>query len=515
MYTGCVVLPDNWKVPYQLGAKAGDGDYATEMQNIATSSDGGRTWQKYDGNPWLDTQVGGWNTTGFRDPVFFPNTRLDSILGHGEGDKWYMVLGSGIRGVGPRIPLLTANSNDLTNWTFQGALWEAPINYTWGGDRTKTGNWGANWELAGLYDEVAKVEHGGDGVESKWIVSFGAEGYPDEWHPAQRWTLFVLGDMTRRANGSAELNVQASGPLDWGNLYAVNGFLDEKNSRRVLWGWSDEDMSYDGGLPQQGFAGSFGLPRELYVLKDHNITAPSDGDVNRGRPQIWESTGTNSYTITTVGQRPLPEVVAAIRSKQSSNPIQSSREVDSDFDLGVNSSRFHLQTTFSSLPDASDSDNYAGIRLRSSPNAEEFTEVRYYPANSSVVLDRKNSTLLPLVTRDTIVGNYEPFTYTNGTTENLTFNIFVDGSLLEIYINERFALTSRIYPSRADALGASIVVEGDATVEWAEHWEMELNVWPERPLNASSPISSDPYYETTVTFENPYLPIGYQIYPGN
>lgn len=41
-----------------------------------------------------------------------------------------------------------------------------------------------------------------------------------------------------------------------------------------------------------------------------------------------------------------------------------------------------------------------------------------------------------------------------------------------------------------------------------------LNVWPNRPLNASSPLVFDPYYETHLTFPNPYVDEGYPIYDG-
>lgn len=133
MYTGNVIVPDNWKVPYVLGPATGT-PHATEQQAIATSSDGGETWQKWEGNPWLNGQPGDWNVTGLRDPVFAPNEELDRVLGKSE-PHFYLVMGSGLRGVGPRIPLWSAKATDLTSWEFEGALWESPIDYVWGGDR--------------------------------------------------------------------------------------------------------------------------------------------------------------------------------------------------------------------------------------------------------------------------------------------------------------------------------------------------------------------------------------------
>ncbi|KAF2159734.1 glycoside hydrolase family 32 protein [Zasmidium cellare ATCC 36951] len=509
MYSGDVLLPDNWQRPYELGPP-----YATETQNIATSSDGGQTWQKWEGNPRLNGQPGGWNVTGLRDPVFAPNAKLDKILGH-NSSKWYLVMGSGIRDVGPRIPLFSADSHDLTNWTFEGALWEPAINTSFGGDRTKTGNYGANFELAGFYDEVEKVENGGDGETTHWIVSFGAEGYADEWHPLAHWSLFVLGDVHPRGNGSAEFETKASGVLDWGNSYAMNAFHDTKHDRRVLWGWSDEDLNNTAAVVQQGYQGSLGLPRELYIKKFHGVHAPIK-NVVKG-PEIWQNSSQNgTYSVVTVAQRPLPEVVNAIEGEKHCL-VSRSEIVTRRQDLPqVNSSHFHLQTTIGKAP-STGKDDFLGVQLRASPNQGEYTEVRYYAFNSSVVLDRTHSTLLaashPDIGTATFVGHFEPFTYANGT-ENIVMDFFVDGSLLEIFINDRFAMTSRIYPSRADALGAALVVKGEAQIENVSLWEMEANVWPERPLNASSPMMFDPYYETHITFENPYLPTGYELYVG-
>lgn len=488
--------------------------YATETQNIATSSDGGKTWQKWEGNPWLNGQPGGWNVTGLRDPVFAPNPKLDKILGH-DSRKWYLVMGSGIRDVGPRIPLFSADSHDLTNWTFEGALWEPAINTSFGGDRTKAGNYGANFELAGFYDEVEKVENGGDGITTHWIVSFGAEGFADEWHPLAHWSLFVLGDVHRRENGSTEFETKASGVLDWGNLYALNAFHDTKNDRRVIWGWSDEDLNNTAAVVQQGFQGSLGLPRELFVKKFHDVLPPAGG-VQDG-PEIWEDSASNgTYTATAVAQQPLADVVSAIQGKEH-RLFDQPKMITSRQDFHqVNSSHFHLQTTISKTPNSS-ADSFIGLQIRASPNQEEFTEIRYYAFNSSIVLDRTHSTLLaashPAIGTATFVGHFETFSYLNGT-EPLVMDVFVDGSLLEIFINDRFAMTSRVYPSRADALGAAIVLKGEAVVERVKFWEMERNVWPERPLNTSSEMLFDEYYEIHIMFENPYLEKGYEVYAG-
>ncbi|KXT08193.1 hypothetical protein AC579_8694 [Pseudocercospora musae] len=76
MYSGDVLLPDNWKKPYEL-----ESHYATETQNVAILRP---TEVKWEGNPWLNGQPGGWNVTGLRDPVLAPNAKLGAILGHAD-----------------------------------------------------------------------------------------------------------------------------------------------------------------------------------------------------------------------------------------------------------------------------------------------------------------------------------------------------------------------------------------------------------------------------------------------
>jgi beta-fructofuranosidase len=42
-YTSVSKLPTSWSIPYQNG---------TESQSLAMSTDGGKTWEQYENNPW-------------------------------------------------------------------------------------------------------------------------------------------------------------------------------------------------------------------------------------------------------------------------------------------------------------------------------------------------------------------------------------------------------------------------------------------------------------------------------
>jgi beta-fructofuranosidase len=137
-------------------------------------------------------------------------------------------------------------------------------------------------------------------------------------------------------------------------------------------------------------------------------------------------------------------------------------------------------------------------------------------SNSTLSLDRSASSLAPKLTKSTFHGFFQPYTL-NGTTEILNFDIFVDGSLIEIFINDRFALTSRVYPTRAGARNIAITAgESEVCFDGLRVWtHMKDNIFPGRPANSSSPLHWDPWYETHVSFEGVEgMPVGTELYDG-
>lgn len=82
---------------------------------------------------------------------------MDSLLGQ-TSPHYYAVFGSGIKGVGPRVPLWSAPATDLTNWTFLGALWEPADNSSLG-NVLATGSNGFNFEVSGFFSLADEYDH--------------------------------------------------------------------------------------------------------------------------------------------------------------------------------------------------------------------------------------------------------------------------------------------------------------------------------------------------------------------
>lgn len=197
-YTSVSRLPTSYSLPYLNG---------TESQSLAYSTDGGVTWQEYENNPIISQPPTGWNITGWRDPFFLPIPELDTLLSYPE-PHYYAVFGSGIKGVGPRMPLYSAPASDLTDWTFLGALWEPAANSTLG-SLVETGSYGFNFEVSNFFE-----------LDGHYFVSMGAEGGEVSFHD-RRWSLWNEGTVSARPNGSVAFNPVAGGAADWGILYAV------------------------------------------------------------------------------------------------------------------------------------------------------------------------------------------------------------------------------------------------------------------------------------------------------
>ncbi|KAK5160813.1 hypothetical protein LTR04_004547 [Oleoguttula sp. CCFEE 6159] len=479
-YTSVSRLPTSWTLPYLTG---------TETQSLAYSEDGGKTWQEYAGNPVVAHPPEGWNITGWRDPFFEPWPAMDALLGQVE-PHYYAVFGSGIKGVGPRIPFYSAPASNLTNWTFLGALWEPAANTSLG-SVLSIGTYGFNFEVSGFFS--LEDSHG----DIHYYVNMGSEGGNVSFHESAHWALWNEGHVTRRANGSAQFTPVAGGAGDWGNLYALTSFNDTKNNRRVQWGWAPEDLVGDGGLfsaTQQGFQGAISLPRELFVHMTTGV-ANADGNLTEMGNSYVSQQSDGTFTASTLGVRPLSDVVEGLRNGTTQHNYHSGTFNASAMLRTNGSSHMEVMATVVSATGP------CGLTIAASPNVEEYTHIYYDPSSYTVVVDRTHSSLITQFNNASVIGYFYPYTmgYGNGTvTEPITMDVFLDGSLLEVFINERFALTTRIYPSRTDSTGVGLYLGSGASaeVQSVEMWSDLTNAWPGRPANSSSPLVLDTAAQT-------------------
>ena len=124
-----------------------------------------------------------------------------------------------------------------------------------------------------------------------------------------------------------------------------------------------------------------------------------------------------------------------------------------------------------------------------SPGKEEFTRISFFKQrgyrnweravggfwdqnaiDSLISIDTSRSSQLPDVLSR--APETAPFHLPPG--ENLKLRIFIDKSVIEVFVNGRQCVSVRVYPGRADSLGISLLAQGqEATLVSFDAWQMK------------------------------------------
>ncbi|KAB7665918.1 glycoside hydrolase family 32 protein [Bacillus sp. B1-b2] len=206
-----------------------------ESQSIAYSTDNGRTWKRYEGNPVIANP----GIKDFRDP---------KVFWHENTNKWVMV-------VSTDQSVAFYNSDNLIDWEFQSQF----------GDME--GSHVAVWECPDLFE----LPVDGDLNNRKWLlhVSVG-DNEVTNGSTAQ----YFIGefDGTQFINDNSPETILTT---DYGqDFYAAQSFSDipKKDGRRIWLGWM-ANWRYPYQSPTDPWKGSISIPRQLSLktVEDGNI----------------------------------------------------------------------------------------------------------------------------------------------------------------------------------------------------------------------------------------------------
>jgi len=213
-----------------------------------------------------------------------------------------------------------------------------------------------------------------------------------------RSTVAVVGD----ASGE-QFTVDHRTTLDHGDYYAPQA-LDDETGRPLLWGWLTEARSEDAQL-DAGWSGAMSLPRALSI---------EDGRLF---------------------QRPAEEI-DALRENEQRHSLDDGVTV-------LDREGRHLELT-AAVP----SDTGLELDVLRSPDGEEATTIRLDRGADEVVVDRSDASTAGVGADDPQRGPLP-----DGAT---TLRVFVDGSVVETYVDGRTCLSSRVYPSRPRSRGVAV-----------------------------------------------------------
>lgn len=161
-------------------------------------------------------------------------------------------------------------------------------------------------------------------------------------------------------------------------------------------------------------------------------------------PQVWELNDDNTILI-----KPHPNL-ENLRGTQSNFNNLAIKSDGMNYFGNYNGRHFELTATIHT----GDADQ-VGFILGKSPDYQEAYKVYYDFSKQHWVVDASGSSLSNLVRRDIRTGNYA---ITRGATINV--RVFVDGSVLEVFVDEKAHFTGRFFSTRADATGVDMFVKG-------------------------------------------------------
>ncbi|MEW6402017.1 MAG: glycoside hydrolase family 32 protein [Chloroflexota bacterium] len=204
-----------------------------QSQSLAYSTDRGRTWTKYSGNPVLSPPN---NIRNFRDPKVF----------------WYGDQGTGhwVMSVAAGSAILFLTSPNLIDWTSSGG-------FGFGYGETR-----GVWETPDLFELPVD-----GGPATRWVLTVGVQ---DGAPTGGSGTQYFIGTF----DGKTFISENPKDTVLWvdfgADYYAAQSWSDEPAGRRLMLGWQN-NWEYARVIPTSTWRGALSLPRQL------SLTQTADG----------------------------------------------------------------------------------------------------------------------------------------------------------------------------------------------------------------------------------------------
>lgn len=339
-----------------------------------------------------------------------------------EDDGWYLLMGTRIVGFGGAI--LLYRSHDLVNWEYLHPLMK-------GDARQLEPFWtGTIWECPNFFKLDGK---------HVMIVSY-------QHH--ETGTLMYPGYYIGEYEG---LQFKPDTPqlLEYGAHFYAPQILRDKQDRVVLWGWLWEARTL-AAQEAAGWAGVMSLPRILRMGKDGLLDVVPAPELKMLRQEYWH-----------VGGKVVGETAVLLPPNIHSPRLEIMAEVEAGDDAVF------------------------GLSLCCSPDGQEMTHLICDRVHGKFTIDREKSSLSQDVYRDVPPSHQVVRAAPLPPGGTIKLHIFLDHSVIEVFLDGRYTLSSRIYPTRPDSLGVQLFCRQGEKVVFKS-----LDIWTMASIWAGEPASS-------------------------
>jgi beta-fructofuranosidase len=228
-----------------------------------------------------------------------------------------------------------------------------------------------------------------------------------------------------------------------GNSFYAPQVMPITKKSFLMIGWLHEERSYQ-ACQESGWSGSLSLPMTLDLREDGALAINPLSDLQTLRGEL-----------------------------RHINSLQLLDETESKV-FGISGKALEIQATFEFHGDSE-----FGLKVFCSPDDEEQTRIVYKREFGQILVERQQSSLDQ---RADVNPATIPVHLASG--NPVQMRVFIDHSIIEIFLNDTLCLACRVYPTRADSDGVRFFSRrGLVEVTDINIWKMDA-IWPtQRKIN--------------------------------
>lgn len=330
-----------------------------------------------------------------------------------DNGSWYMIIGSKINGIGG---LAFYKSQDLMSWTYESTFSTKPYSQMDIGSEI--------WEMPAFIkisaDKYVLVANPIGGSVGKYdiVKPTRAVYWTGTWAGGQFTPDYLQPKNLDLIRGHLAPTVVSDN-----NVINAIGIVDERRTAQAQL--------------NAGWAHTFSLPREWYLLPDNK----------------------------TLGQKPTRDA-AKLRDLSSYQTLQNI-SVTGSAPTDVKGNQLELSIAF----DVANLSSQYGVDLLSNSDGSEFTRIYYDAVGKRIVLDKRKSSLSPEDEDKTqLIASYDETAF--GKPQKM--DIFIDHSVVDVFINDAAAFSFRAYPTKATSNSVSLYTSGGTSkISKLEAWALK------------------------------------------
>ena len=356
----------------------------------------------------------------------------------------------------PVIPMKNPDGSTPPYRVFDPCIWKkGDAYYSLSGGQQKTGPGGKPVRANFLFrsQDLVKWEYLHPFVEGDRLTLVGDDGAcPYFWPIGDRHMLlffshmsggqYLLGDYDAQRDKFVVTNHGKFnfGPYGPAGVHAPSATPDGKGGIIVI-------FNMNAGKPTEGWDQIMTLPRRLTLIAEDEIGIEPAGDVEslRGEHQHVDAMTlpANEEVVVENIRGNSMEIIAAIDPQES--PM--------------------VEMNVLRAPGKQEFTRIAFFKERGYRNRGHRTGPRY----SLITIDSSYSSLCP----DVMSRAPETASVAIEADEPVELRVFIDRSVVEVFVNGRQCVALRVYPSRADSVGVSLRCQGrDAQLSSLDAWQM-------------------------------------------